>query len=231
MAGRQLVRRIRESLTIASRSPSPEAGPSGHVSNVIDDSTTSFTRFPQNEMDEDYHRLVATSFARYIKGDSDAKTIDIDDVLHFMGYKQKVKAVELLLKTYPETKPIPTDNGDEPVFSGTGKNKVGRQKNLYLISFDQFEELLLAAQTPEGTTARKAVLAVKKAVFKFIKLEKMQAQRELEEQMSKLALAEQNNAMLTTQLKNLRDARSYLYAFHLFDDRYKCGITDFFFGL
>jgi hypothetical protein len=31
-----------------------------------------------------------------------------------------------------------------------------------LISFDQFEELLLAAQTPEEITARKAVLAVKK---------------------------------------------------------------------
>ena len=226
MAGRHLVRRIRESFLIASRNPSPEAGPSRHVGDVVDESAASFNRFLQNELDEDYHRLVATSFARYIKGDSDARTIDVDDVLHFFGYKQKVKAVELLLKLYPNTKPVLAENGDESIFSGSGKNIVGRKKTIYLISFDQFEELLLAAQTPEGTTARKAVLAVKKAVFKFIKMEKAQAQKKLEEKMSELALAEQDNAMLSTQLKNLRDAKSYLYAFHLFDDRYKCGITD-----
>ncbi len=95
-----------------------------------------------------------------------------------------------------------------------------------MISFDQFEELLLAAQTPEGSVARKAVLAVKKAVFKFMKQERVTAQEELEEQAAKLALAEQEKTSLATQLKNLRAAKSYLYAFWLFDDRYKCGITD-----
>ena len=237
MAGKQLVRRIRESLTIASRSPSPQPGPSGHVIDVVDGSALAFNRFPQKELDEDYHKLVATSFARYIKGDSDAKTIDIDDVLHFMGYKNKQKAVELLQKIFPNTKPDTVDIVDDNVFTRSGKNRIGRKKTTYLISFDQFEELLLAAQTSEGTTARKAVLAVKKAVFKFIKLEKAQAQRafevqkaqahlELEKQMSKLALAERDKAALSTQLKNLREAKSYLYAFHMFDNRYKCGITD-----
>ena len=52
------------------------------------------------------------------------------------------------------------------------------------------------------------------------------AQSQLEQQATKLALTEKENAGLTTQLKNLREAKSYLYAFHLFDDRYKCGVTD-----
>lgn len=117
------------------------------------------------------------------------------------------------------------------IFYLSGKNRSGRKKKMYLISFDQLEELLLAAQTPQGNVARKAVLAVKKAVFKYIKLEGERAQQELEESMSQLAikdeehtaqlaLAEQEKAALATQLKNLREAKSYLYAFHLFDNRY-----------
>jgi prophage antirepressor-like protein len=144
-------------------------------------------------LDEEYHRLVATSFAEYIKGDSDARTIDIDDVLHFFGYKNKQKAVELLQKIFPNTKPETVDIQYDNVFIRSGKNRIGRKKNTYLISFDQFEELLLAAQTPEGTTARKAVLAVKKAVFKYVKLEGVRAQQELEESMSQLAIKDEEH--------------------------------------
>ena len=49
---------------------------------------------------------------------------------------------------------------------------------------------------------------------------------QLEDHVSKLAKAERDKAALSSQLKNLRDAKSYLYAFHLFNNRYKCGITD-----
>ena len=251
MGGKKLVRKIKDAISRGSRSPSPEPGPSSlaanhvlapgqsslaaeHVTEPEPAGPTTFLEFLHNELKEDYHKLVATSFAMYIRDDSNARLIDLDDVFHFLGYKQKVKAVELLLKIYPNAEPI---SADEDKFSRSGKNRAGRKKISYLVSFDQFEELLLAAQTPEGVVARKAVLAVKKAVFKFIKLERAQAQqkledqivrarKEVEEQIAKLALAEREKASLATQLKNLREAKSYLYAFWLFDDRYKCGITD-----
>jgi len=38
--------------------------------------------------------------------------------------------------------------------------------------------------------------------------------------------ADEEKVILATQLENLREAKSYLHAFWLFDDRYKCGITD-----
>ncbi len=38
----------------------------------------------------------------------------------------------------------------------------GRPKDIYKISFNQFEELMIAAQTVEGKRARKLVLLLKK---------------------------------------------------------------------
>ena len=81
------------------------------------------------------------------------------------------------------------------------------------------------------------MLAVKKAVFRYIKLERVRNQQKLEACMTQsaikdeqhaatLAVAEQEKSALAIQWRNLREAKSYLYAFWLFDDRYKCGITD-----
>ena len=72
---------------------------------------------------------------------------------------------------------------------------------------------------------------VKDAVQDYMKMEVEEAARaafekervtqlQLEDQASKLAIAERDKAALSSQLKNLRDAKSYLYAFHLFDNRY-----------
>ena len=48
----------------------------------------------------------------YIRDDSDAKLIDLDDVFHFLGYKNKQKAVELLQKSFPEVIPVSVAEGD-----------------------------------------------------------------------------------------------------------------------
>ena len=97
------------------------------------------------------------------------------------------------------------------------------KKKLYLISVRQFETMLLAAKTDEGARAREMMLDVKDAVQDYMKMEMEASTRAANE---RLAIAERDKAALSIQLKNLRDAKSYLYAFHLFDDRYKCGITD-----
>ena len=117
MAGKKIVKRIKQSLSLGSRSPSPQPDPSGSTGGAASTSIgyTSLAKFLEKELKEAYHKLVAP----------------------FLGYKQKVKAVELLLKRFPETKPV--------VFSQTGKNKTGRKKNSYMISFDEFEEPSLPA--------------------------------------------------------------------------------------
>ena len=223
MGSKKIMKKIKDAILRGSRSPSPEPGPSTRkIENVIEPVSSSFSEFLDNELTEDYHKLVATSFAMLIRDDSEAKLIKLDDVFYFLSDKQKKRSnysrrfihiqnlFQLMKRLFPDRK----------------KNRVGHEKLSYVIAFDQFEELLLAAQTPEGSIARKAIFEIKKAVFKFIKLEKAEAQQILEEQTAKLALTEQEKTTLATQLKNLREANSYLYAFWLFDDRDKCGITD-----
>ncbi len=124
MSSRKIVKKIKDAISRGSRSPSPEPGPSTPAIQVVFESSPSatFADFLDGELKEEYHKLVATSFAMYIREDSDAKVINLDDVFHFMGYKQKVKAVELLLKLYPETEP------GEDEFSRSGKNRAGRKK-------------------------------------------------------------------------------------------------------
>lgn len=212
MAGKKIVKRIKESLSLGSKSPSSHAGPSSSTERPVLSASigdASFSEFLETELKEDYHKLVATSFAEFIKGDTSEQNIDFDHHYQFLGYKQKVKAVELLLKRFPELKP--------DVFSQTGKNKTGRKRNTFIISFDQYEELLLSAQTAEGDMARKAVLAIKNAVFKFIKIEKnrdqqqledqkLQAQRQLQEQMTKLAIEEGKRSELEKAQSDLHNA-------------------------
>ena len=232
---------MRTALSIGSKSrspsPDPQPGPSRQVAqNVVTETiSTPFTDFLANELKHEYHKLVAMSFAVYIKDDTEAEIIDLDDITHFLGYKNEQKAVKLLLKILPETTPVPADAGDEIEFTRSGKNRAGRKKTQYLISFDQFEELLLAAQTAEGTVARKALLAVKKAVFKFIKQEQAEAHQRLEMQAAHFnvemvkhtaemkAVAEADKALLIKQLEDMRLTRFWLYAFKLGARRYKIG--------
>ena len=51
----------------------------------------------------------------------------------------------------------------------------------------------------------------------------MQAQQVLEDQAARLAIVQQEKTSLAAQIDNLRAA---MYVFWLFDDRYRCGVTD-----
>lgn len=92
MAGRKIVERIKESLSFGSRNPPPQPDPSSPTDEPVALNSagyTSFARFLEMELKEEYYRLVATSFAKFIKGDTGERNIDFDEHLHFLGYKQK----------------------------------------------------------------------------------------------------------------------------------------------
>jgi hypothetical protein len=90
-----------------------------------------------------------------------------------------------------------------------------------------FEDLLMLADIKQGRDARKMYKQLQDAVQDFMKMEMEESARaasekgretlmQLEDQASKLGLAERDKAALSSQLKNLRDAKSYHYVFHMF---------------
>ena len=158
---------------------------------------------------------------------------DLADALPWLGIDRIDNAVRLLIKHFKEG-----EYRVETVYLPKEENpKGGRPGKRYLIFLDMIEDLLMLADTKQGRDARKMYKQLRDAVQDFMKMEMEEsaraasekervAQMQLEDQASKLAIAERDKAALSNQLKNLRDAKSYLYAFHLFDNRYKCGVTD-----
>ena len=84
-----------------------------------------------------------------------------------------------------------------------------------MISFNHFEELMIAAQTSEGKKARKLVLRLKRILQEYIVAEH-EAARAIE--------AARANA-LQQQLDGLRAQQQHLYCFRLFGNRFKIGIA------
>ena len=85
---------------------------------------------------------------------------------------------------------------------------------------------MIAAQTAEGKKARKLVLHLKKSLQDYIIAE--------QERVKKAAIAEQARQTakeagranaLQQQLESLRSQQQHLYAFRLFGNRFKCGIS------
>ena len=197
MAGKKLVRRIKESLSLGSRSPSPLPGPS-----TAPTSLTPFTSHVLANLDDEESKLVAMTFAPQIETDCDARKLDFDEYYHLLGHKTKGNAMRTLLKTIQES---------ELVFIKSDKNSVGRPRDICLVSVNQIEEALLAANTEEGKRWRKLVLKIKNSVVHYMKMEmdmssriaqrqledqRAQAQQQLEVHMSKLALEEAKRAQL-----------------------------------
>ena len=245
MGSKKIVTKIKDALSRGSRSPSPEPGLSTGGS-----SDSPFTRFVLSNLEEQDHKLVSMAFAPQIQTDCDARNLDFDDLFHLLGHTSKRDAVRTLKRTISE---------GELILGTSAQNSTGRPRDVYMVSVNQFEEVLLAANTDAGKKWRKLVLKIRNLVVQYMKMEMdasaMRAQQELEARLAQLAIkdeehaarlsvAEQEKAALATQLRNLREAKSFLYAFHLFDDRYifgytrkmlkkrlclffcKCGITD-----
>ena len=109
--------------------------------------------------DEDSQKLFALSFGEHICHDPDALDINFDDVYHWIGIPLKANALRLLKKEF---------NAEEYLFIRDDEKSNGRPKDIYKISFNQFEELMIAAQTVEGKRARKLVLLLKKILQEYM---------------------------------------------------------------
>ncbi len=103
-------------------------------------SPTPFTDFVLARIpDEETQKLFALSFGEHLRRDPDALEIDFDDVYRWLGIDRKDSALRLLKREF---------SSDEYVFhSDVELNSGGRPRDVYKISFNQFEELMISAQT------------------------------------------------------------------------------------
>ena len=175
MAGKKLVERIKNSLAIGSRSPSPEPGASSSTGPSSCESDNPFTRFVLSHLIEQDHKLVAMAFAPQIQTDCEARNLDFDDFFHLLGHTSKRDAVRTLRRVIAES---------ELLLGTSAQNSTGRPRDHYMLSVNQFEEVLLAANTDAGKRWRKLVLRIKNLVVQYMKLE-------MEKKMSQLAIKDE----------------------------------------
>ena len=112
--------------------------------------------------DEESQKLFALSFGEHLRRDPDALEIDFDDVYTWLGMGLKASALRLLKREIAEAEMVINRSVDNPGSAG------GRPRDVYMISFNQFEELMIAAQTSEGKKARKLVLKLKRILQEYI---------------------------------------------------------------
>ena len=136
-----------------SRSTSPLPGSSANMPGerhvpVSAPSSTPFTDYVLSRIpDEETQKLFALSFGEHLRRNPDALEIDFDDVFRWLGYDRKDNAVRLLKREIPDGEYLLLTNEE-----GTGP----ANRASYLISFNQFEDLMIAAQTTQGKKARNA---------------------------------------------------------------------------
>ena len=183
---------------------------------------TPFTDFVLSRLpDQESQKLFALSFGEHLRHDPDAVNIDFDDVYRWLGIEIKANALRLLKREL---------TAEEYLFIRDDKKSTGRPRDIYKISFNQFEELMIAAQTAEGKKARKLVLHLKRILQDYIIAEQTELKRAALAEQDRLRMAaiakEAGRAnALQLQLEGLRSQQQHLYAFRLFGNRFKCGIS------
>ena len=149
MKGKKVTTKIKDGLSKSSGNPSPEPDPSKGSMNV----DNPFTLFVLSNLEEQDHKMVAMAFAPQIQTDCDARNLDFDDFFHLLGHKTKSDAIRTLHRIFTE---------DE---------LVDNSRDIYLISINQFEEVLLAANTDVSKKWRKLLLKIKTFVVQYMRME------------------------------------------------------------
>ena len=100
--------------------------------------TTPFTRYVLDNLNlqNGEYKMLAMSFAPQIQMDCEAKVLDFDDYYHLLGHGNKAHAVRTLKRTISE---------DGILSTKSGENSMGRPRDVYLVSVNQMEEVLLAS--------------------------------------------------------------------------------------
>ena len=193
---------------------------------------TPFTDFVMSRLpNEESQKLFALSFGEYLRRDADALEIDFDDVYRWLGIDRKDSALRLLKREFSSAEYA------SHIDVGNLGTAGGRPRDVYKISFNQFEELMIAAQAAEGKKARKLVLHLKRILQDYIIAEETELKRAAlaeQENLKIAAIAEQARQTakeagranaLQQQLEGLRSQQQHLYAFRLFGNRFKRGIS------
>ena len=193
---------------------------------------TPFTDFVMSRLpDKESQKLFALSFGEYLRCDPEAPEIDFDDVYKWLGMERKDNALRLLKKEFTDSEYVfLRKEGNLLPKEGIKRGRSGPPRDVYKISFNQFEELMIAAQTAEGKKARKLVLHLKKILQDYIIAEQTELKRAALAEQKRLKMAaiakEAGRAnALQLQLDGLRSQQQHLYAFRLFGNRFKCGIS------
>ena len=216
--GKSLTERLKTAVNIArSRSPSPEPGPSNPqtVSTTWSMGTgTPFKDFLLSYLtDSAQQRLFAFTFADQIHRDRNALVIDLEDVYIWLGHSHRHHAVRHLKN---ESK----DSDYSYIPGVTTSGDPSDQRDRYLISVTMFKKLLLSSRSQQGKEYRDLIVTTEGAAYDYMKIEMDRARRLIETH-------EVRSADLTKQIEDLRLSRVtfWLYAYRLFENRYKCGFT------
>lgn len=153
-------------------------------------------------------RNFADAFSPFV-ATPDLPKIKFELISPWLGFRTTEDALRLFKKTFDEKEYTTLDPPERVELKDKENKRETRSSSRVssckiLVSLDQFEEIAMVAQTLDGKRARKFILALKTASMKMDKNRLLNMQQ---------------------QLSNYRAAQFYLYAFWLFDDRYKCGIT------
>ena len=170
MAGKRIVKRIKESLSRGSSSPSPQPGTS-NLEEVKGDPPTSsgldtpFKDFVLSRLEGNtQQKLFAMTFAEQIHCDRNALAIDLEDVFVWLGFTRRDQAVRLLKSEINESEYI--------FIPGNLHKSVDHrdQRDRYLISITMFKKLLFASRSQEGKDYRNLIIIIEEAAYDYMKI-------------------------------------------------------------
>ena len=120
------------------------------------ESPTDFLSYLRSKFDDEEANNFFTSFALTLQGKNDEFCVDLDEAYKWLGYAQKVKAVELLKKLKLRE--------DEFLLSRTGEHK---SPDKYLLKPAALKKLLLAARTKAAQRAAEYFIKIEEAIPEF----------------------------------------------------------------
>ena len=223
---KSLAERLKMAVSVAkSRSPSPEPGPSNLQAARPKWSLGNETPFKDFLLsyltDSTQQRLFAFTFADQIHRDRDAPVIDLEDVYIWLGHTRRDQAVRMLKTEFNESEYVFTPG---PLHRSV---EARDQRDQYLISITQIKKMLLSARSQQGKDYRDLIITIEGAAYDYMRIEMETARRPIETHKSELEEQKIRTADLAKQVEDLRLSKVtfWLYAYRLFDNRYKCGFT------
>jgi phage anti-repressor protein len=161
-------------------------------------------------------QLFVTSFYCYLNYSKDDYVIDLDNIWKWMGFSQKVRAKELLVKHFC----VDVDYKFALSEQRKRKNEGGFNKETIILKIETFKTLCLLAQTEKGKQIRSYFLKLEETLLELLNEESRELRLQLEEKDGLLKQNEKElnkeralrNKMLNRRCFNTKDGE-YVYVF------------------